>query len=257
MTTGCRTVVLMGFLAASPVFTSALDAQRPPRPPDGGPGFLFRSPTVSLGVRGGFNLRFANSGIYHFGMDSLTLTRSDFNAFSVAGDLGIRVAGPLDLVFSGGYTTTSAPSEYRNWVDQDNQPITQRTTLSTVPLTVAARWNLASRGRAIGRFVWIPTRLTPYVGAGGGMIRYSFTQSGSFVDIADLSIFNSQFTSNGWTPMALVMAGADYSLGKRLLVNTDVRYLWANAKMRGSYADYTDGIDLSGVQFSMGLHVRI
>jgi outer membrane protein W len=53
------------------------------------------------------------------------------------------------------------------------------------------------------------------------------------------------------------MTGADYSLGKRVLVNADVRYLWANATMQGNFEDYTDGIDLSGVQFSVGLHVRI
>jgi hypothetical protein len=256
MTAGSRIVVSLGLLTALGV-PSALTAQRPRRPPDGGPGFLFREPTVSLGVRGGFNLRFANSGIYDFGVDSLTLSRSDFNAFSIAGDLGIKVAGPLELVFSGGYSTTSAPSEYRNWWDENEQPITQRTTLSTIPLSVAARWNLASRGREIGRFVWIPARLVPYVGAGGGMVRYQFRQAGSFIDVDDHSIFESTFRSDGWTPLGLVMAGADYSLGKRVVVNADVRYLWANAEMRGNYAGYTDGIDLSGVQLSMGLHVRI
>ncbi|HLB36718.1 MAG TPA: hypothetical protein VJL31_09130 [Gemmatimonadales bacterium] len=256
MTAGSRTIASIGLFAAL-VLPSALSAQRPPRPPDGGPGFLFHPSRVSLGVRGGFNLRFANSGIYDFGIDSLTLRKSDFNAFSIAGDLGIAVTGPVDLVLSGGYTTTSAPSEYRNWWDQNELPITQRTTLSTIPLTVAARWNLASRGREIGRFVWIPARLVPYVGAGGGMIRYSFTQAGSFIDISDLAIFEAEFTSAGWTPLALVMTGADYSLGKRVLVNADVRYLWANAAMQGSFEDYTDGIDLSGVQFSVGLHVRI
>ncbi|MBI2073457.1 MAG: hypothetical protein HYT81_10600 [Gemmatimonadetes bacterium] len=243
---------------AALVLPSPLQAQRRPRrPPDGGPGFLFQESRISLGVRGGFNLRFAGSGIYDFATDSLTLKKSDFNAFSVAGDLGVTLTGPVDLVLSGGYTTTSAPSEFRNWVDQNDLPITQRTTLSTVPLTLAARWNLASRGRQIGRFVWIPARIIPYVGAGGGMIRYSFTQVGSFVDFADLSIFEDRFTSAGWTPLALAMAGADYSLGKRVLVNADVRYLWANAEMQGNYDSYTDGIDLSGVQFSVGLHVRI
>ena len=257
MTAGSRAVVSIGLLAAL-VLPSALHAQRPPRPPDGGPGFLFYTSRVSLGIRGGFNLRFAGSEIYDSLFTNwLTLDKSDFNAFSVAGDLGVRLTGPVDLVVSGGYSTTSAPSEFNHWVDENEQPITQRTTLSTVPLTLAVRWNLASRGREIGRFVWIPARLIPYVGAGGGMVRYSFTQVGSFVDIDDLTIFDGEFRSAGWTPLALVMAGADYSLGKRVFVNADVRYLWANAKMQGNFGQYTDGIDLSGVQFSVGLHVRI
>jgi opacity protein-like surface antigen len=257
MTAGSRAVVSIGLFAAL-VLPSALQAQRPPRPPDGGPGFLFYTSRVSLGIRGGFNLRFAGSEIYDSLFTNwLTLDKSDFNAFSVAGDLGVRLTGPVDLVVSGGYSTTSAPSEFNHWVDENEQPITQRTTLSTVPLTLAVRWNLASRGREIGRFVWIPARIVPYIGAGGGVVRYSLVQAGSFVDFADLSIFEDKLTSAGWTPMALVMAGADYSLGKRIFVNADVRYLWANAKLGNDFLGWDDGIDLSGVQFSMGLHVRI
>ncbi len=257
MTAAFRSVVLVGVLTGL-VLPAGLQAQRrPPRPPDGGPGFLFHEPRATLGLRGGFNLRHAGSGIYDFVTSELTLDKSDFNAFSIAGDLGIAVGGPVELVLGGGYTRTSTPSEFRNWVDQNGQPITQRTTLSTVPLTLAARWNFASRGRQIGRFVWMPARVIPYLGAGGGMIQYSLTQTGSFVDSQDLSIFEDEFSSAGWTPLALVMAGADYSLGSRIFVNADVRYLWANGDLQSDFVNWTDGIDLSGVQFSVGLHVRI
>ncbi|MBI4420734.1 MAG: hypothetical protein HY560_07905 [Gemmatimonadetes bacterium] len=236
-----------------------LQAQRrPQRPPHGGPGFLFQEPRVTLGIRGGFNLRAARDSIYDFFTRELTLDKSDFNAFSIAGDLGLAVGGPVELVLGGGFTRTSHPSEFRNWVDQNDQPIRQRTTLSTVPLTLSARWNFASRGRHIGRFVWMPARVVPYVGVGGGMIQYSLKQEGSFVDVIDLSIYQDKLTSDGWTPLAQVMAGADYSLGSRVFVNADVRYLWANADLQPPDFDgWTDGIDLSGVQFSVGLHVRI
>ena len=40
MTAGSRTIASIGLFAAL-VLPSALSAQRPPRPPDGGPGFLF------------------------------------------------------------------------------------------------------------------------------------------------------------------------------------------------------------------------
>jgi outer membrane protein W len=171
--------------------------------------------------------------------------------------MGITLAGPLELLLSGGYATRGAPSEYRNWVDQDDQPIRQRTTLSTVPLTLAARWYLTSRGRRIGRFVWMPARVMPYVGVGGGAIRYDLRQTGSFVRLSDLSIWGDTMRSWGWTPLGLAMVGADYNLGTRVAVNADARYLWAKAGLHQDFAEFTDGIDLSGVQFSLGLHVRI
>jgi hypothetical protein len=256
-TTFCRPFVL-GVVAAL-ALPSELPAQlRPQRPPEGGPGFLFHAPRVTLGVRGGFNLRSAARGkIGVWLTDTLTLKNSDLNALSIAGDVGITLAGPLELLLSGGYTTRSAPSEYQNWWDQNDQPITQRTTLSTVPLTLAARWYLTSRGRRIGRFVWMPARVMPYVGVGGGAIRYDLQQAGSFVRLSDLSIWGDTMRSWGWAPLGLAMVGADYSLGTRVVVNVDARYLWANAGLHQDFADFTDGIDLSGVQFSLGLHVRI
>lgn len=89
------------------------------------------------------------------------------------------------------------------------------------------------------------------------MLRYSLTQTGSFVDFADLSIFQDELTSDGWTPLVQAMAGADYGLSKRIFLNADVRYLWANAELQRAFSDVDSRIDLSGVQFSLGLHVRI
>lgn len=258
MSTTFRRLLFVGVIAQLALPTGVLAQLRPVPPPDDGPGFLFHEPRVTLGLRGGFNLRSAARGeIGSLFTDTLTLGRSAFNAFSVAGDLGVTVAGPLELVASGGYTRTSAPSEFRNWVDQNDQPITQVTTLETVPLTLAARWYLTSRGRRIGRFVWMPARVMPYVGVGGGAIRYSLRQSGSFVDFQDLSIFGDTWKSWGWAPLGLAMVGADYSLGTRVVMNADARYLWATAGLHQDFAAFTDGIDLSGVQFSVGLHVRI
>ncbi len=239
----------------APAALLAQDTTRTPIPSSGPHGFLFKRPTITLGLRGGFDLARAQGGIYDSLLfKELTLSRSDFNTLSVAGDLGVRLSSPLDLVLGAAYTRTSKPSEFRNYVDQNNLPITQQTTLSTVPLTMALRWYLTSRGRQIGRFAWIPARVTPYVGAGGGMIHYSLTQTGSFVDYVDLSIFDATWHSEGWSPVGVAMAGVDYSLGTRVFVNVDARYLLASGDL---HVPYSGTIDLSGAQFSLGLHVRL
>lgn len=250
--------VTLSFASACFLATT-LSAQDPdsPRLPRSPEGFLFRAPVARLTLRGTFDLRRANSSIYTFFKDTLTLSRSDFNAVGVAGDLGIRVAAPVDLVLSAGYARTTKGSEFRNWVDQDNLPITQTTTLYTVPLSLAVRWYLAPRGRQIGRFAWVPSQVQPYVGFGGGMVRYSLEQEGSFVDNADLSIFDDVLRSDGWTPLGLVMAGVDYTVGPRIGLNADARYLLGNGELRRDFVGFTDGIDLSGFQFSAGLQLRL
>jgi hypothetical protein len=95
------------------------------------------------------------------------------------------------------------------------------------------------------------------VGAGGGMMHYSFRQVGSFVDYQDLSIFDETFESDGWTPLAMVMAGLDFSISPRVVLNTDARYHWASADLNQDFIDFTDGIDLSGIQLSLGFLFRL
>jgi hypothetical protein len=243
------------------IIPATLGAQeRGPRPPGGGPGFLFTMPRVTLGVHGGFNLRRANAGpddFYDFVTRELTLGRSDFNAFSFGADLDVVFAGPTDLVFSAGHSGTGATSEFRDWVDENDRPITQRTTLATTTFTAAVRVNLAPRGRRIGQFVWLPARLVPYVGIGGGAMKYSLAQDGYFVDARDLSIFRDRLFSHGWTAMALVMAGTDYSIAKRFVVRAEAHYQLAKGKLRYDFVSFDDGLDLSGLQFSLGFHVRM
>lgn len=220
-------------------------------------GFLFSSPIATLGLRAGFTLARTSSSLFDFTTSQLTLDDDDFNAINVGADLGLRVAAPVDVVFGFTYASTSKSSEFRDWTDQDDLPITQRTTFTHVPVTLAAKLYLTPRGRQIGRFAWVPSKIAPYIGAGGGLTYYSFRQIGSFVDFVDLSIFDAEFESSGWTPVALAMAGLDFSLGPRVVLNADARYHWANADLDEDFADFDDGIDLSGFQISLGVFFRL
>lgn len=219
-------------------------------------GFLFAPPMVRLGMRFGFNFARAASGVFDLATDELTLDRSDFGGFAVGGDLAIRVTDPVDIVLSATHVSSSSKSEFREWEDGDGLPITQRTTFSQTPLTASARFYLTPRGRRIGRFAWVPAKFSPYVGAGGGWIHYQFKQNGSFVDFVDLSIFDATLQSSGWAPVGLVNGGADISLNQRVTFNADVRYQFASADLEQDFISFTDGIDLNGLQLSVGVHFR-
>jgi outer membrane protein W len=219
-------------------------------------GFLFRAPMVRIGMRAGFNFARAGSGVFDLATDELTLDQNDFGGFTIAGDLALRALDQVDLVFGAAFMSSTARSEFREWEDQDGLPITQRTTFSQVPLTAMARMYLTPRGQQIGRFAWVPTRFAAYVGGGGGAIYYKFTQNGSFVDFVDLSIFDATLESYGWAPVAIVNAGADYTLNARATLNADIRYQFASATMNGNFLDIEDDIDLNGLQLTVGVHFR-
>ncbi len=242
-----RLVVISCALLALPAFAAAQQ----------GDGFLFHAPRATLGMRASFQFARAGSGIFDFVTQQLTLNRRDFDTFGVAGDLGVNLSGPLDLVLSGGYSGTTKHSEFRDFVDQDNLPISQRTSFTMTPLTGALRLYLLPRGHSVSRFAWIPARFSPYVGAGGGMVHYTFKQVGSFVDFQDLSVFDETLRSSGWTPLGMIMAGMDFSVGPRVVLTTDARYQWASANLDQQFVSFADGIDLSGLQLSMGVHFRL
>ena len=109
------------------------------------------------------------------------------------------------------------------------------------------------RGRDVSQHAWIPSLLTPYVGAGVGLMRYRFTQHGDFVDINDLSVFSHTYNSQGWSPSAHVFGGVDVKAWKRLYFSGEARYLWSHTDL-GSDSDFPKfTIDLAGLRATGGI----
>ncbi len=221
-----------------------------------GDGFLFHVPIGTWGVRGGINLASANSDVFAFVTDQLTLDRSDFNAPAVGTNIAIRLSGANDIVLDVGYSTVSRGSEFRHWVDQNDQPIEQTTSLRRIPITLGLRHYVTSRGRSVGQFAWIPARRSLYVGLGAGIMEYKFHQVGDFIDFTTLNVFHDEFTSQDWTAVAQANAGLDLALGDFVLLNTEARYSWAKAPMSSDYVGF-NRIDLSGVSVTAGFSFRL
>ena len=221
-----------------------------------GDGFLFHVPIGTWGVRGGINLASANSDVFAFVTDQLTLDRSDFNAPAVGTNIAIRLSGANDIVLDVGYSTVSRGSEFRHWVDQNDQPIEQTTSLRRIPITLGFRHYVTSRGRSVGQFAWIPARRSLYVGLGAGIMEYKFHQVGDFIDFTTLNVFHDEFTSQDWTAVAQANAGLDLALGDFVLLNTEARYSWAKAPMSSDYVGFNH-IDLSGVSVTAGFSFRL
>lgn len=242
-------LVLIGLAAAAPLpLLSQSQGQS-------GDGFLFHRPVVSLSVRAGYDRPMASSDIYKFAIEQLTLSKTDFAAAGIQADLGIRIADRTEIVMSLGSATRNKQSEFRDYVDNNDNPIQQVTSLRRTPMTVGIKYALSAPGDRIGKFVWIPNRLTPWIGAGAGIMGYRFGQSGDFVDFQTLNVFNRKVASDGFAPMGYAHVGADVRLTTRLALTGDLRYSFARATMSSSFEGF-DKIDLSGTAATMGLTVR-
>ena len=244
-----------GRYAALLVAATAVAVTRPSHAQSAGDGFLFHAPVFSFGVRGGFDRASAGSDVFSFVTKQLTLDRRDFSSATFGTNLAIPVSRSNDIVFDAGLTSVSRRSEFRHWIDQNNLPIEQTTSLRRVPLTLGVRHYLSAPGRSIGRFAWIPAARTTYIGIGAGLMYYRFRQVGDFVDFQTFKVFPDDFTSKAWTATLHALAGVEFSLGRVVMVTGEARYTWARGPMGRDYVGF-NRIDLSGVSVTTGLSIR-
>ena len=195
------------------------------------PDFLFGSPNGMIGFRSGWLFASANSDLFQFVRRELTVDRRDFDAPAIGVDVEIAMTPRASIVSGFEFSQASKDSEYRDFVDNQRLPITQTSRLRELNLTGSVKFALTPHGREISSRAWIPAAVTPYVGAGGGVMRYEFLQFGDFIDVntVNLEVFPETFRSNGWSPTAHVFGGVDVRVWQRMYLSGEARYLWSNA----------------------------
>lgn len=220
-----------------------------------GNGFLFGKPDGTVTLRGGYSRANASGDLFALQKKQFTIGPRGFDALSLGGDLAFDAGRRIDLGVSVDGTIRSHSSEYRNWLDQNNQPIKQTTNLSTIGFSANLKYNFRDRGRSISNFAWIPSRYVPYVGIGAGLITYSFKQKGDFVDFTTNAVYTDELSSSAWSGMGQIFSGLSYSMGPRYALITEARYTMSTAKMTNDYTDF-DRIDLSGLSLNVGTSIR-
>ena len=205
-----------------------------------------------VGVSGGWLMASASGGIFDLTRDLLTVNDGDFDTGLFRFTFGQSLSPRLDLLVEAGFSRATIPSEYRDFVDADGGAIFQRTELTQGAMAGSLRFWLIPRGREVSRFAWVPNRIAPYVGVGGGAYRYHFTQLGDFVDFVDLSIFTANLESSGWTPSSHVFGGASVNLTPQLFAHIEARYVWANTPLSNDFIGF-DSIDLNSLRITVGI----
>ena len=218
-------------------------------------GFAFGAPLGYFAVKFGLYAPRAQSDIYTFNAEQLTLDLNSYNAALFGIDIGYSVNDRVDVVFGFEYSSTSPASEMRDYVDEFGAPITQQTSLRQVPITASVRFNLIERGRSVGNYAWVPKAVVPYVGGGGGITYWRYEQFGDFVDFADLTIFTDHFQTKGWEPIVHLFGGIDWAVSPRFVLEFEGRYSWASGQMAPAFVGF-EPIDLAGFRGMVGASFR-
>lgn len=227
------------------------------------PDFLFGQPRISFGLRGLWHRARAGSDFYDFVNEELFAPRSpeddhdnpdhgllNFDAPGISFDFGYGFTSRLDLRVGVDYAKSLNESELRNWIGEDGLPYTQFTELSQTDVRAELVFALAPRGRAIGQYAWIPSRVVPYVGAGLGFVRHDLIQAGEFVD--EIGYFEGSFTSKGWGTGIHLFGGADIRMTRHAFLNVEVRHVEASAGLGDDFAGF-DPLDLGGLRIGTGV----
>jgi opacity protein-like surface antigen len=230
-------------LAAAPAAAQAPD------------GFLFKQPISSVGLNFGYTVPGANSQIFDFVSEQLTVDRSDFQTVTIGGEFAFRVARRVDIALGLSVSESQNSSEFRDWVDGDDLPIEQVTTLRQIPLTLSAKVYLMERGRSVGSLAWVPSSWAPYVGGGAGLVWFDFQQNGDFVDFETLEVFSDFLQTDGRAGTAHGLAGVDFTLSPRVVLTGEGRYSWGKGDMGQDFVNF-DALDLSGFRATAGFKLR-
>lgn len=244
----------LGAAALLAPLASPLVAQQRSEPVFGN-GYRFGRPAATLQLRIGVSRPNANSEVFDFASDLLTISPNDYLGFAYGAEIGVPITQRIELQFTASAAARKIGSEYRDFVDNLDQPIEQQTELRRVPMTAGVRYNLVPAGRSVSRLAWIPTPLVPYVAAGGGVMWYRFRQEGDFIDFQTNDVFNSRLNTSGWAGVAYAATGMSWSLNPGIALNAELRYDQARAPLARDFEGF-DRIQLSSVGLTTAILFR-
>ncbi|GEM_PF-276324 len=229
------------------------------------PDFQFRRPLISLSLRGGAFLPRAQGQFYDFIFRELTLDAGDLRSFTGGAELGFWVGEFAEVFASLDLTGVTRDVEWRDWDEEINGtfiPITQTVRLRNGPaVSVGLKGYPLGRGEQLSRFIWTPSPVAPFVSGGVGIMGYEVEQWGDWVvtqpgDPNFGSIFTDEFSYSDQTLLSFLGAGADVSLGPRLGVTLEGRYIWSEDRLGGDFVSFDRPLDLSGLRLTAGLSYR-
>lgn|SRR5687767_2462402 len=177
-------------------------------------------------------------------LDFLSFNIKDFNNVTVGGEWLVALGDRAEAGIGLGIYSKSVPSVYADLVNEDLSEIEQDLKLRIVPFTATFRF--LPLGRESG--------VQPYIGAGVGLYRWRYTESGEFVDF-DSSIFRETYIGSGGAAGPVILGGLRFPLGS-WDVGGEIRYQNAEGTLPDDQGFSAEKIDLGGFNYLLTFNVR-
>jgi hypothetical protein len=178
-------------------------------------------------------------------LDFLVFDINDFATFNINGEWEFPFADKLSGSLGLGFSTSSVPSVYLNYVEDNQTEIQQELKLRIVPFTAAVR--LIPFGQR--------NPVQPYIGAGVGVFMWRYAESGEFVDFGDGSVFRDSFVGTGATAGPVIFGGINF-VGDVFGAGGEIRYQSAQGDLPADQGFSGSKIDLGGFTYSFNFKVK-
>lgn len=179
-------------------------------------------------------------------LDDLIFEVKDFRGPSVSGEWLFALGDHLEGGVGVGFYRRTAPSVYRDFVNEDGSEIEQDLKLRITPITGSIRFLPAGRGS-----------VEPYVGIGVGVFNWRWSETGEFVDTSDNSIFRSTFKADGTSVGPVFLAGVRAPIADVWDVGGEVQFQRATGDIDVAETGLVGNkIDLGGWHALFTMHVR-
>ncbi len=171
---------------------------------------------------------------------------SDFNNVT----FGAEWLFPLGNFLEGGvgvnFYQKTVPSYYADLVDNNTgQDILQDLHLRTTPITASIRFVPTGRQAAV----------QPYIGAGIGIVPWSYSEKGDFVD-PGYNTFSYGYKDSGTAIGPVVFGGVRVPFSRAFALGGEIRWQQANSDLDPAAGFQGTKIDVGGFTYSANFIVR-
>jgi outer membrane protein W len=147
----------------------------------------------------------SNDDVLASDLNALAFNIKDFDGPTFGGEWLVALGNNVEAGLGVGFYSRTVPSVYLNFVNIDNSEIAQDLKLRVVPFTATVRFLPLGRHASI----------QPYIGAGVGVMRFRYSETGQFIDFSTGSrdIFRGNFVGSGTATGPVVLGGVRFPVG--------------------------------------------
>jgi len=169
---------------------------------------------------------------------------NQFNGFTFGGEYLIGFGNNLEAGLGIGLYQKTAPVVYTDLVNANGQEIFQDLKLRVIPFNATVRFLPFGQHNPV----------QPYIGAGVGVFRWRYSETGEFIDSQD-NIFTDNFVGSGSVAGPVVLGGVRFPMGP-FAAGGEIRWQSAKADLPADEGFAGPKLNLGGVNYVFTLNFR-